>query len=181
MYSPREAEEDGHALNLAILFFAVLAIVITLYLHHDGALKYWLLDNFGEHTTGTVLSLEDAPDNAGDLQTRKRENPRNYLKNSKAWVHGQRLHIEYKPDGPVPLILTVTLPDDMVGKPVTDTLAVSYLPANPRIAYPTDYLSEFALDSRIALWALAVGAFVLIFGYDAVKAWLGFRRNMHRY
>ncbi|WP_269581054.1 hypothetical protein [Roseibium sp. Sym1] len=181
MYSPKEAEEDTHALNLAILFFAVLAIAVTLYLHHDGALKYWLLENFGERTTGTVLSLEHAPDNALDLQARMRENPRNYLKNSRSWIHGQRLHIEYKPDGPIPLLLTMTLPDDMVGKPVTETLPVSFLPINPRIAYPTDYLSDFALDSKIVLWALAIGAFLLIFSYDAILAWLGFRRNMQRY
>jgi len=181
MYSPREAEEDGHALNLAILFFAAFAIFIAIYLHHDGALKYWLLNNFGKTTTGTVLSLEHAPANADSRQARKRDAPRNYLKNAKAWIHGQRLHIEYKPDGPVPLLLTITLPDDMAGKPIAEKLPVSYLPANPRIAYPTDYLSDFALDSRIVLWALAIGAFVLIFSYDAVKAWLGFRRNMQRY
>jgi len=181
MFSPREAEEDSHALNLAILFFAALAIFVTIYLHHDGALKYWLLDNFGEHTTGTVLSLEHAPDTASGLQARKHSNPRNYIKNAKAWIHGQRLHIEYKPEGPVPLMLTITLPKEMVGKPVTGTLSVSYLPLNPHIAYPTDYLSDFALDSKIVLWALVIGGFLLVFCCDAVMAWLGFRRKMHRY
>ena len=181
MYSPKEAAEDWYAFNLAILFFAMLAIAVTIYLHHDGALKYWLLENFGERTTGTVLSLEHAPDTASALQARKHENPRNYLKNAKAWVHGERLHISYAPDPNQPLMLTVTLPDELAGKPAGGTLPVTYLPLNPRIAYPADYLSDFALDSRIMLWALAIGGFLVIFSYDKVVAWLCFRRNMRRY
>ncbi|MHA7777616.1 DUF3592 domain-containing protein [Roseibium sp. M-1] len=181
MYNPKEAAEDSHALILAILFFAMLAVSVTIYLHHDGALKYWLLENFGERTTGTVLSLEHAPDSASGQQARKRENPRNFLKNSRTWVHGERLHISYAPDPDQPLLMTVTLPDDMSGKPAGSTLPVTYLPLNPRIAYPADHLSDFALDSRIMLWALAIGGFLVIFSYDKAVAWLGFRRNMRRY
>jgi len=180
MYNPKEAIEDSHALNLAILFFAGLLVIVTLIFHHDGALKYWLLSAFGETAPGTVVEVLPAPEDAAGVNQRALESPRNYLKNLDDWISGDRLRISYFVEDN-PHFLTFTLPKDADGMEAEPTLPVSYLPANPDIAYPADFLSSLAFDSKATIAALIAGAVLVFLGFWSAKSWSRFRRTMRRY
>ncbi|MCV0427470.1 MAG: hypothetical protein K5905_18585 [Roseibium sp.] len=181
MFNPKEAAEDSHALNLAILVLAAFAVLLSIYFHHDSGLKFWLLKGFGESSRGLVLSVQKVSQNPGMYEEIFRDNPRNALKNYKAWSTGDILVAEFKP-GDSPLqIISFKMPTGYSSTRDSDTLFITYLPINPRIAHPTDYLADFALDGRILLWSLVLGAAIALLAVRSVQKWMGFRNQMRRY
>jgi hypothetical protein len=181
MLNPKEAAEDSLALNLAILFFAAIVVLISIYFHHDTALKYWLLNGFGKTAPGTILGVEKAPNDFSRIEEIVRQNRRNSLKNFEAFVSGSTIFVEFKPENAPLQILAFKMPVGFAGSQNTDKLDISYLPANPRIAYPADYLSNFSFDSKIVFWSLAAGLVIVWLGALSIQKWMGFRRQMRRY
>jgi hypothetical protein len=181
MLNPREAAEDSLALNLAILFFAAIVVLISIYFHHDTALKYWLLEGFGKTTPGTILSVERNNGNLSKIEETIRQNRRNSLKNFDTLVSGSTVFVEFEPEDAPIQILNFKMPIGFAGSQRSTTLDISYLPANPRIAYPKEYLSNFAFDSKIVLWSLVIGLGIIWLGVLWIQKWMGFRRQMRRY
>ncbi|MEP1932956.1 MAG: hypothetical protein ABJJ37_16915 [Roseibium sp.] len=181
MYNPNEAKEDGYALRVAILFFAAVGVLISIYFHSDSATKYWLLSNFGQQTSGTIINIDPAADDYRDLKKRGIEDPRNFLKNIETWVTGDRIEIEFTPLGGPKFRFTLTLAAEMIGRQVTENIAVIYLPANPKISYLSEHLSDFSFDSKIMLWSLLTGLGILWLGHKSIRSWLQFRQKMRRY
>ncbi|MEM9630917.1 MAG: hypothetical protein AAGA50_06310 [Pseudomonadota bacterium] len=181
MLNPREAAEDSHALNLAILFFASVVVLISVYFHHDTALKYWLLNGFGKTVPGTILGIERSQGNLSDIQKMTRENRRNSLKNFDALISGSTVFVEFKPEKAPLQILSFKMPGGFTGRQTSTALDITYLPLNPRIAYPADHLINFALDSKIMLWSLVAGLFIVWLGLLSMQKWMGFRKRMKRY
>ncbi|MES0882596.1 hypothetical protein [Roseibium sp. SCP14] len=181
MLNPREAAEDSHALNLAILFIASVAVLISIYFHHDTALKYWLLNGFGKTVPGTILSVESSRESFSDIQKITRQNRRNSLKNLDALISGSTVLVEFKPEKSQLQILSFKMPVGFTGRQDTNTLDITYLPVNPRIAYPADHLINFALDSKIMFWSLVAGLIIIWLGLVSIQKWIGFRRRMRRY
>jgi hypothetical protein len=177
LYNPKEAVEDSHALNLAILFFAACAVAIAIYFHHDSGLKYWLLKGFGETTPGKVVVIIDDSD---DGSRHLRSNSRNTLKNIAAW-QDERIVVEIKPaDAPVETLNFRIKPQELI-RETDGALSVTYLPLNPKIAYPTRSLDRFSLDSQILLWSLVAGAVLLVLALRSARKWARFRAGLHRY
>ena len=181
MLNPREAAEDSLTLNIAILFFAAVAVLISIYLHHDTALKYWLLHGFGKTTQGTILSVDRINGDLTKFEQTIRSNKRNSLKNFDALVSGSTIFVEFKPEDEPVEILAFTMPAVFVGSQKSNLIDISYLPINPRIAYPADYLSNFAFDSKIVQWSLVIGLGIVWLGVLGIQKWMGFRRHMRRY
>lgn len=181
MLNPREAAEDSLALNLAILFFAALVVLVSIYLHHDTALKYWLLNNFGKNAPGTILSVERSTGDLTRLEDTVRQNRRNSLKNLNALVSGTTVFVEFIPEDHPIQIVTFIMPRGFAGGQTSSALDVTYLPLNPRIAYPSDHLENFALDSKIMLWTLVAGMVICWLGWIAVQKWKTFRKGMRWY
>ena len=181
MFNPQEAAEDRHALNLAILVFAAFAVLLSIYFHHDSGLKFWLLEGFGKTSRGQVLSVQKVSRFPGRYEEVFRDNPRNTLKNYRAWSTGDILVAEFKP-GDSPLqIISFKMPTGYSNNVNTDNLFITYLPINPRIAYPTDHLADFALDGRILLWSLVLGAIIVALAIRTARQWVGFRDRMRKY
>ncbi len=180
MYNPREAAEDGHALNLAILFFAAFFVTVIIYFHYDSGLKYWLLRAFGSTAQGTVVELIPAPEEHAALRARAQESPKNTFKNISDWIAGDQLKISYTVEG-IPHFL-VFLPhleaDEILA---VKSFPVTYLPANPKIAYPADYLSSLSFDGKVIIGAAIAGLIILLLGIRSAKKWKRFRQKMHRY
>lgn len=181
MYNPHETQEDGFAHKLAMLFFASVLVLISLFLHFDSALKYSLLTSFGETVEGQVIALQNAPRDATAIERRKRENPRNFLKNPAIWTRGDRLVIDYRPESASPQTLVVTLPANLVDKKTRDAIDVVYLPVNPKIAYPAEFLPGFAFDSKVFKVSLIIGLVLCWLAIEEGSAWARFRRKMRRY
>ena len=181
MFNPHETQEDGFAHKLAMLFFASMLVLISLYLHFDSALKYSLLTSFGNTVEGRVVALLNAPTDAASIVQRKRDNPRNYLKNPRTWMRGDRLVIDYRPPNASLQTLVVTLPANRVDKKTRDAIDVVYLPVNPKIAYPADLLAGFAFDNRVFKISLIIGLILLWLALEESWAWAKFRRRMRRY
>jgi hypothetical protein len=181
MFNPHEAREDGFAHKLALLFFALSMVLVALFFHYDSALKYWLLTSFGQTVPGTIVALEHAPLDQAAVERRKRENPRNFLKNARTWTRGDTVVIDFRPGDASYQTLIVTLPAELVDKKTGDSIEIVYLPRNPRIAYPEAYLSSFRFDSKVTLAALMIGFILLWLGIDESRAWAGFRNRMRRY
>lgn len=181
MFSPKEAAEDSRALNVVILFFAAAAVAISIGLHFDSALKYWLLTGYGETTDGTIVRVSDAPNSPDAALELARASPRNYLKNSQTWLSGDSLLIEFQPqDAPLEYMLFKRPPGSTIGH-AGQAVQIAYLPANPRIAHPLDHLSDFALDSKIMIGSL-IAALILIWLFvEAFAEWIRFRKNMRHY
>lgn len=180
MFHPKEAAEDAHALNLAILFFAACAVGLSIYFHHDTGLKYWLLKAFGESGPGrTLVIIDDTPD--GDkAAAHYRSDPRNTLKNLAAWAN-ERILVEFKPeDGPAEVVTFRMLPSELI-RETDGALLITYLPLNPKIAYPTHSLHKFWLDSQILFWSLIAGGIVLVLALRAARKWKRFRIGMSGY
>lgn len=181
MFNPREAADDSKALNVAILFFAAVVVIISIALHFDSALKYWLLTRFGETSTGAVVRISRAPQDPDAIRDLARESPRNYLKNSQTWVSGDTLLIEFRPAASsLEYVAFKRPPGSTIGQNGTP-VDVVYLPANPKIAHPAAHLSDFAFDSKIMIGSL-IAALVLIWLFvEAAVNWIRFRRNMRHY
>lgn len=181
MFNPKEAADDSRALNVVILFFASLVVVISIGLHFDSAMKYWLLTRFGETASGTIVRVSSAPKNPDAVRELARQNPRNYLKNRQAWVSGDSLLIEFQPpDGTLEYVRFKRPPGSNIGQGGKDVQVV-YLPINPRIAHPEDHLSDFALDSKIMIGSLIAGMIFFWLFIEAYVEWNRFRKNMRRY
>lgn len=181
MFNPHETQEDGFAHKLAMLFFASVLVLISLFLHFDSALKYSLLTSFGDTVEGRVVALQNAPADAASIEKRKRDNPRNFLKNSRIWTRGDTLIIDYRPENDSLQTLVVTLPANLADKKAREAIDVVYLPANPRIAYPAEFLSGFAFDSKVFKVSLIAGLFVFWLMLEESWAWARFRRRMRHY
>ncbi|TYC48657.1 hypothetical protein FMN50_26750 [Rhodobacterales bacterium] len=180
MFHPKDAAEDTHAVNLAILFFAAFAIGLSIYFHHDSGLKYWLLKAFGESGPGrTLVIIDDTPD--GDkAAAHYRSDPRNTLKNMAAWAN-ERILVEFQPaEGPAEVVAFRMQPSELI-RETDGALLVTYLPLNPRIAYPTHSLAKFRLDSQILLWSLVIGCIVLVLAWRSARKWRRFRTGMRQY
>ncbi len=181
MFNPHEAKEDLFAQRLAIMFFAIMLVLVSLFFHYDTALKYLLLSSVGETAPGKIVALEHAPLDLATVERRKRENPRNFLKNAETWTKGDTVVIDFRPGDAQLHTIVVRLPANLVDKKNRDPIDVTYLPVNPKIAFPADFLSSFAFDTKIFLGSLIIGLIVLWSGIDEVRAWHSFREKMHRY
>jgi len=181
MFSPKEAADDSRALNVVILFFVAVAVTISISLHFDSALKYWLLSNFGETVPGTVVRVSSAPKTPDAARELARKSPRNYLKNSHTWLSGDSLLIEFQPlGGPLEYVSFKRPPGSMVGQGGKE-IDIVYLPINPRIAHPKDHLADFAFDARIMMGSLIAALVVFWLLIEAFVAWVRFRRTMRHY
>jgi len=181
MFNPHETQEDGFAHKLAMLFFASMLVLISLFLHFDSALKYSLLTSFGDTVEGRVVALQNAPMDAAAIEKRKRENPRNFLKNPRTWMRGDTLVIDYRPENAGLETLVVTLPANLADKKTRDAIDVVYLPVNPKIAYPAEFLAGFAFDNKVFKVSLIIGLIVFWLALEEGWAWARFRRRMRRY
>ncbi|WP_428641536.1 hypothetical protein [Roseibium sp.] len=181
MYNPREAAEDGHALNLALLFFVACAVVISVYFHYDSGLKYWLLKGFGQTAEGTILNIQGAPSDLDEQLKTARQSPRNSLKNFEDWVDGKILVVEFATPDALPKIVSFRIPKKFTGNVVSGRISITYLPLNPRIAYPTEYLEDFAFDSKVLQWSLLTGLVVILYGTLSALKWSRFRGRMRKY
>jgi hypothetical protein len=180
LYNPKEAAEDSHALHLAILFFVASAVAISIYFHHDSGLKYWLLKGFGETTPGKVLVIiNDTPD--GDKAwAHYRSNYRNTFKNFKSW-HDERIVVEINPTNAPAQTLDFRIKSGEIIRETDGALNVTYLPLNPKIAYPTRSLDRFSLDSQILFWSLVAGAVLLFLALRSARKWARFRARLRQY
>lgn len=181
MLNPREAAEDSLALNIAILFFAAIVVLVSIYFHHDTALKYWLLNGFGKTAPGTILSVERSSGNLAKIEETVRQNRRNSLKNFDTLASGSTIFVEFTPEGDLTEVVAFTMPRGFAGSQYSSSLDISYLPINPRIAYPSAHLGNFALDSKIMQWTLLAGLIIVWLGWLSIQKWMGFRQNMRRY
>ncbi len=181
MLNPKEAVEDGYAHNLAILFFAACAVLVTVYFHHDSGLKYWLLTRFGETAPGTVLSVRAVPESSATLENAIRQDRRNTLKNSLDWTSGKILAVEFRPTNALPEIKTFRMPRDFIGSGSAEQVPILYLPRNPKIAYPADHISNFAIDGKILLGALVAGVIIALLSWRSARKWAGYRNRLRRY
>lgn len=181
MFNPHETQEDGFAHKLAMLFFASVLVLISLFLHFDSALKYSLLTSFGDTVEGRIVALQNAPQDPAVIEKRKRENPRNFLKNPSTWTRGDTLVIDYRPKNESLRTLVVTLPANLVDKKTREAIDVVYLPVNPKIAYPAEFLAGFAFDNKVFKISLIIGLVLFWLGLEEGWAWARFRRRMRRY
>lgn len=181
MFSPKEAAEDSRALNIVILLFAAVAVSISIGLHFDSALKYWLLTGYGETANGTIVKVTEAPSEPDAALELARQSPRNYLKNRQAWVSGDSLLIEFLPqDAPVQYVLFKRPPGSSIGH-AGKAVQIAYLPVNPKIAHPLAHLPDFAIDSKIMIGSLIAAVILLWLFVEAFAEWMRFRRNMRHY
>jgi hypothetical protein len=181
MFNPKEAADDSRALNVVILFFATVVVMISIGLHFDSAMKYWLLTKFGETATGTVVRISATQKSHEAFRDLARESPRNFFKNRQAWVSGASLLIEFQPTGaPLEYVMFKRPPGSTIGYGDKEVQIV-YLPLNPRIAHPQDHLKDFALDSKIMFGSLIAGMIFLWLLIEAYVEWNRFRKNMRRY
>ena len=181
MYNPKEATEDRHALNLAILFFVGLACLASVYLHHDSGLKYWLLTYFGEETPGTILNIQDAGNERLTLQQALHKAPRETLKNSTHWYTHGVLTVEIRQSQNGFQVLSFKVPQEWLSALQSRETSITYLPANPKVAHPSDLLESFSFDARVLFWSLVIGSAVLAFAARSAKNWSNFRNRMRHY
>ncbi|MET1411371.1 hypothetical protein ABVF61_03830 [Roseibium sp. HPY-6] len=181
MFNPKEAAEDSHALNLAILVFVGLACLLSIYIHYDSGLKYWLLKKLGEETPAVVLGFQQAGGDRLTLQEALHESPRDTFKNSTHFITHGVLVAEINPSGNYPQVLTFRVPDAWMADLQSDWIDVTYLGANPKIAHPTDLLETFHFDGRVLVWSLLIGAVVLWFAIRSARKWSSFRNRMRHY
>ena len=181
MYNPKEAKEDRLTHNLAILCFAGFACLVAIYFHYDSGLKYWLLEFFGEETPGTILSIQDLDQEKLTLKEALHKAPRNTLKNSMHRFTHDVLVVEIVEPENSPQVLTFWVPQEWTSALHSNRTFITYLPVNPRIAYPSDLLENFSFDGKLLLWSLIAGAVVLIFAVRTAQNWSKFRNGMRHY
>ncbi|WP_434051119.1 MAG: hypothetical protein RDA78_17605 [Roseibium sp.] len=181
MINPKEATEDSHALNLAIFCFVGFACLLSIYIHYDSGLKYWLLEYFGEEAHAVILNVQDAQGDNVTLKEALHDSPRDTFKNSTHfYTHGTMI-VEINPTGNHPLALTFRVPDTWSSGLQSEWIQVTYLGANPKIAHPSELLAEFSFDARVLFWSLVIAAVVFFFGYRSAQKWASFRNRMRRY
>ncbi|MEP1572108.1 hypothetical protein [Roseibium album] len=181
MYNPREATEDRHTHNLAILCFAGFVCLVAVYFHYDSGLKYWLLEFFGEKTPGTILSIQDMNHEQLTLKEALHKSPRNTLKNSTHRFTHDVLVVEVTQPGNAPQVLTFWVPGQWSAGLHSDQISITYLPVNPKIAYPTDLLENFSFDGKLLVWSLIAGAVILFLAMRTAQSWNRFRNGMRHY
>ena len=180
MFNPKEAAEDSHALNLAILFFAACAVLFSIYLHHDSGLKYWLLKGFGVSAPGRVLVVIDDTPDWDKAMAHYRSSPRNTLKNIEDWAN-ERVVVEFEPVDAAPVVLDFRIKPGELIRETSGALNMTYLPLNPKIAFPSRSLDKFSLDGQILLWSLIAGLLLLVFAIRSGRKWASFRTRLRRY
>ncbi|MES0811042.1 hypothetical protein ABLO27_16265 [Roseibium sp. SCPC15] len=181
MIHPKQEAEDSLALNLAILFFIACAVLISIYFHHDSGFKYILLKNFGETVPGTVTSVKANGQDWTEDHEKIKESPRNTLKNISDWTGGFLVEVKIVPANSSQRTLLFLLPYAPGTSESNDQIPVTYLPLNPNIAYPTDYLPNLSLDGTIMYWTLAIGLVVLLLAARGIRKWASFREKIRRY
>jgi len=181
MFNPKEAAEDSHALNLAILFFAGFACLVAVYFHYDSGLKYWLLRYFGEETPATVLSVQEANGEKLTLQQALHKSPRETLKNSTHYFTHGTIFVEIITPSNTFQVLSFRVPEEWLADLENDRLSVTFLTSNPKIAHPTDLLGNFSFDGRLLVWSL-IGTLVILFlAVRSARKWSNFRNGLRRY
>ncbi|WP_422037869.1 hypothetical protein [Roseibium sp.] len=181
MLNPKEATEDSYALNLAIFCFVGFACLLSIYIHYDSGLKYWLLEYFGEEDQAFILNIQDADGDSLTLKEALHASPRDTFKNSRHFeTHGTMI-VEINPTGNDPLALTFRVPDTWSARLHSEWIPVTYLGANPKIAHPSDLLAEFWFDARVLVWSVAIAAVAFFLGYRSAQKWSRFRNHMRHY
>lgn len=181
MFNPKEAAEDWYALNLAILFFAGAACLFAVYLHYDSGLKYFLLKHFGESTPGTILSIQDLAEEGETLQQALHKSPRETMKNSTHRFTHDDVIVEINPPQVSLEILTFRVPEVWLSDLRSKQIFVTYLPSNPKIAYPRDLLGNFSFDGRLLVWSLIGSTVVFLLAVRFARRWSSFRNGLRRY
>ncbi|WP_306149060.1 MULTISPECIES: hypothetical protein [unclassified Roseibium] len=181
MFNPKEAADDSRALNIVILFFVAVAVIFSIGLHFDSALKYWLLSKFGETATGTVVQITKPSTDPNEMRDLARQSPRNYLKNRQTWVTGDSLLIEFQPEsGTLEYVSFKRPPGSTVGQ-AGKAIDIVYLPLNPRIAHPRTHLADFAFDAKIMMGSLIAAMITFWLLVEAFVSWIRFRKTMRHY
>lgn len=180
MFHPKEAAEDSHALSLAILFFAAFACLVSIYFHYDSGLKYWLLKEFGETTTATLLDVEQAPVTEAELKQLARQYPREALKNI-ALLKGATITVQFTTEAGDTLQTAFKTGQNFQIDELQDQMPVTYLPMNPSIAYPASFLQNFAFDGQVLLWSVLIGLIVALLAVRSARRWSRFRTRMRQY
>lgn len=181
VYNPKEATEDSHALNLAILFFAGGAVLVSIILHHDSGLKYFLLDQFGKSVVGTILSVSEVPEDESRLETAIRKDRRNTLKNARDWTSGKIVVVAFEPQGAGEEIKVFRMPRAFHRPGTSNRISIIYLPQNPQIAYPADYLSDYEFDEKVLFWSLTAGGLIAVLAFVTARRWARYRNWLRRY
>lgn len=136
-------------------------------LQFDGAVKYILLNQFGERATGQVVAIDDQWHFEGY------EKDIRVLRNSAA---GDKITIMFAPESGSAIVGHAIVSDAKDSVALGDTIDVLYISSRPKIILPEFLMPAFRIDVEIAGFGSAVLLDAMISLVVIYRRWRRFLR-----
>ncbi|QFT31210.1 hypothetical protein K1718_10780 [Roseibium porphyridii] len=180
MFNPKEAAEDRYAQHLAILFIAAAVVLISMLVHFNTGLKYWLLGSFGETVPGTILSISENTGKSEDSTPQLENSAENTEAHTGPW-NSATVVVEIELVDATTQILSFTMKPQDIHREHTGDLLVTYLPINPKIAYTSRNMDRIAIDGKALLWSLLAGLIITLLAARSWQKWARLRKGLRGY